>query len=80
MQQRVIQIGNSTGIVIPKKLRLEAGLKMGSKVLVELGLDKQSLVISKSDQSNTSLTPNFLRKLEKINKRYGLALTKLAKL
>lgn len=35
MEQVVVQIGNSAGVVIPKELRRQVGLRLGSKVRVE---------------------------------------------
>lgn len=35
MQQKIIQIGNSAGIVIPQHFREEIGLKVGDNVVVE---------------------------------------------
>jgi antitoxin component of MazEF toxin-antitoxin module len=80
MRQTVIQIGNSAGVVIPANLRRKFRLKKGSRVNVDMGLDNQSLVITKAGKSKDAIdiTPEFMKVLERVNKRYGPALKKLA--
>lgn len=80
MKQRVIQIGNSVGITIPKKILKEAGLKNGSSVYVEKDPNGKTIYITQKEKVfNSSITPDFLGILEKVNKRYDPALRKLAK-
>jgi len=82
MQQNLIQIGNSVGIIIPSSVRNQMKLKKGTRVYLDMATDKSSIVISKSNSQKTasSVTPNFIRILDGINHRYGPALSKLAKL
>lgn len=35
MEQTVVRIGNSVGIIIPQQIRKSTGIKVGDKVLVE---------------------------------------------
>lgn len=81
MTQVITQIGNSEGVTIPKKIREKSGLKRGVKVEVGLTHDNK-VVISKAGtrKSVTSITPEFLGILKGVNKRYGPALKKMAKL
>lgn len=81
MAQTIIQIGNSEGLTLPKEVREVVGIKKGSKVDVEVTSDKR-VVISKagSKKSSKSITPEFIETLSGINKRYGPALKKLARL
>ena len=80
MKQRVIQIGNSTGVTIPKKILKETGLKNGSFVYVEKDPNGKTIYITQKERIfNSSITPDFLGVLEKVNKRYGPALRRLAK-
>jgi hypothetical protein len=57
-------------------------LKKGSKVILELAGDGKTLIINKlgRGRKTSSVTPEFIRVLERVNKRYGAALVKLAKL
>jgi putative addiction module antidote len=80
MKQKIIKIGNSVGIIIPYEIREEVGLKLGDSVSVEHTLGEQSLTVSKKGktQNFSSITPNFMRIVEKVNKQYGPALRELA--
>lgn len=81
MEQNVIQIGNSIGVLIPSELKEKLGFKKGTKVRLEIATDQKSLVISKAGIGTrpSSLTPEFLRVVERVNKRYKSALQELAK-
>lgn len=80
MTQKIIQIGNSTGIIIPKKVLDQLGLKPGNEVTIDQNLSDKSLTIMKKGRKikQTSITPEFLTLLEKVNKNYSLALKELA--
>lgn len=80
--QTVFKAGNSNVVTIPKSLSRQLGLKKGSRVVVELGADRKTLVITKTGYTHkvSSVTPNFVNTLDGVNKRYGPALAKLAKL
>jgi AbrB family looped-hinge helix DNA binding protein len=82
MTQTVIQVGNSQAVVIPNEIRTKVGLKKGSKIDVELAADGKTVLLSKAGTKKTSssITPEFIKILEGVNKRYGPALRKLAKL
>jgi len=81
MTQVITQIGNSEGVAIPREIREKSGLKKGVKVNIELTHDKR-VVISKVGKTRqaTSITPEFLEIVKGINKRYGPALKKMAKI
>lgn len=80
MTQKIIQIGNSTGIIIPKALLDSLGLQPGSEVTVETDAETNALIIqnSKSIKKTSSVTAHFLSVLEKVNKEYSNALRELA--
>lgn len=79
--QTVFKAGNSNVVAIPSDISREMGIKPGQKVLVEVGFDKNTLWITKSGSKikKTSITPGFLMVLDGINKRYGRALSELAR-
>lgn len=81
MTQTIIRIGNSEGVILPKGVRKAMGVKKGSRVDVEVTHDKK-VIISKTGSKNSSslITPEFIEILAGINRRYGPALKKLAKL
>ncbi len=80
MTQKIIQIGNSTGIIIPKSILNQLGLKAGSDVRVEMDMDTKSLIIrhTKAASNSTSINAHFLKILDKVNAEYSKALGELA--
>lgn len=80
MDQKVIQIGNSTGVIIPKTLLDETGLKPGSQVTIEKDPQDGSLVIREKGKARKkiTITPEFLDIIDRVNKQYGSALKELA--
>ena len=78
MQQKVIQIGNSIGVIIPQSLAKNS-LKVGDIVMVEKDQASGMYIISKNGKSKTSsITPHFLSVVERVNKQYGQALKEIA--
>ena len=80
MQQKIIQIGNSTGVIIPKTLLDEIGLQTGQEVEIEQDKYNNSLIIVKkgAKAQTSSISTHFLKILDKVNKQYGVALKELA--
>lgn len=80
MTQKIIQIGNSTGVIIPKSLLIEIGLTQGSQVIIEKDpLTKSLSIRKKGEKSNrSSLSPRFLQLLDEVNTEYGSVLQELA--
>ena len=65
MAQKIIKIGSSAGIIIPKKLLDEHDLKPGDKVYVRIDKDKKVIVQHESE-------------LKRFMELYGPALKRLA--
>lgn len=80
MEQKLVKIGNSIGVIIPQGLLKQIGLKQGSKVLIQSNPDEQTIVINTSDRPKKkhSVSPRFLEALDRVNRRYGEALKVLA--
>ncbi len=78
MTQKIIKVGNSLGIVIPKDLALQVGIKAGNEVFVEKDPNGMSIVVNKNKVFDSSITPDFLKIVGNINKKYGPALSELA--
>lgn len=82
MQQTIVRIGNSIGVVIPQPLRSKIGFKLGDKVEVDEGSYHDEVVIRKNGRravSRSTVTPEFISWLAGFNKRYSQALRELAK-
>ncbi|OGM75121.1 hypothetical protein A2382_03245 [Candidatus Woesebacteria bacterium RIFOXYB1_FULL_38_16] len=75
MEQAIIQIGNSVGVIIPSKFRKQIGFKKGSKVYINIDT-QNNIIISKEKKDVTD--SGIFNILEGVNKRYGKALRELA--
>ena len=80
MTQKIIQIGNSTGIIIPKSLLENLGLQVGNEVSVETDTKTNSLILrnTKNTKPVPEISSHFLTILDKVNREYGEALRELA--
>lgn len=81
MIQKLIQVGNSYAITIPKDFVTAVGLQPGQQVHVET--DKETETVRMRTYAATkktdNLSPDFLNWLEGFNKKYKYVLTELAK-
>lgn len=80
MVQRLIQIGNSAGIIIPKSLLEFLDVNTGNEVDIDTDKTTKSLIIqnNKSVIKPSVIGPHFLKILDKVNQEYGSALRELA--
>ncbi|MEK7536127.1 MAG: AbrB/MazE/SpoVT family DNA-binding domain-containing protein [Patescibacteria group bacterium] len=71
MIQKVLRVGTSAAVTIPKESLLELGLKIGDRVKVSVDADDVSVVIrpalemSKNLQKTASITSEFINKYRK---------------
>lgn len=81
MLQKVIRVGNSYAVTIPRGFVEEIKLRPGQRVRVEEDLDSETLMITPVDARapKGNLTPEFLNWLKKFNAKYKDALSLLAK-
>lgn len=81
MLQKIIQVGNSYAVTIPRGFANEVKLKAGQKVRVEEDVELETLTIQplRASVKKESLTPEFLTWLKKFNAKYKDALAELAK-
>lgn len=78
MIQKIIQIGNSIGVIIPKVLSGNH-LKSGEAVNVEKDPASETYIISKNKKTGiSSVTPHFFAVLDRVNNQYGKALREIA--
>ena len=79
MKQKIIKIGNSAGIILPKEIRKELGLKLGDSVAIEYNAQEGVAQIGSKNKTSPSIQPEFYDWLQKFNAKYKTALTELAK-
>lgn len=77
MQQKVIQIGNSIGVIIPQSLANNS-LEPGDIVHIEKDPLNDTYVINKKNTGSATVTPEFFAWLNKFNKKYKNALKDLS--
>lgn len=81
MLQKIIQVGNSYAVTIPKSFTNETKWKAGQEVFVDTDIETKTLTIQpkNANTQKNSLTPEFLSWLKAFNARYKNALAELAK-
>ena len=81
MKQKILKVGNSAAVTIPKKWLDELGLQPGDEVVVNtdrVGEKLEVYSVRGKVRSDSGITPEFLDIVKGINKRYGKVLKKLA--
>lgn len=80
MLQKIIKVGNSFAITIPKEFMKDKKWKAGESVYVDKSPDGSGIMVQKEQRSSQNvLTPAFKNWLDAFNKKYKPALTELAK-
>jgi len=81
MIQKIIQVGNSYAVTIPKSFADEIQWKVGQDVFVDADVDTKMLTIQHKNASikKSPLTPEFVMWLKNFNAKYKNVLTELAK-
>lgn len=81
MVQKIIKVGNSAAITIPKEFLAQSGLQVGDEMSIETDAKLQLILArSKKKASSPSLTPEFKQWLDKFIDDYRPVLQKLAKM
>ena len=71
MTQKLLQIGSSAGVTIPKKSLKDLGLKIGDEVVVEVDKAQKTVSIapakrpSREDEHVAELTMKFINRYKK---------------
>ncbi len=77
MEQTVINIGNSAGIIIPQKILNSAGIKLGDKVIVEEKSKKISIAPAKKTAGGVDT--KFMKMLDEFIEEHKDVLEALSK-
>lgn len=78
MEQKVVQIGNSAGVIIPKSLRQQAGLKVGVKVSIKKS-KSGVMVFPKKSMKLKGVDVKFMKMVDGFMERHKDVLRELAK-
>lgn len=67
IQQKIIEIGNSSGVIIPREVLKKLKIRTGKMITISINEEKE-----------TTITPKFAKLLERVNKHYASALRELS--
>ena len=80
MLQKIIQVGNSLALTIPKSFIDKTGFKAGDEIYVQQEPRTKSLLITSKDRSNQmKLSPDLFLWMSNIEEKYSKAIKDLAK-
>lgn len=78
MKQKIIKIGNSAGIILPKEAKRELGIKLGDNVLV--AVQNASMTITPiKEKTNDDVDPKFAKMVDEFINDHEDVLKELAK-
>ncbi|OGD86840.1 hypothetical protein A2164_01350 [Candidatus Curtissbacteria bacterium RBG_13_35_7] len=78
MLQKVIKVGNSAAVTLPKNVMEEAAIKTGDQVNVELNEATSAIIISSQAKPITNLSPDIAIWTKKFIENNKEALEELA--
>lgn len=79
MIQKIIRVGNSAAVTIPKDFMKKTGLAIGDEISMESdAIAKMMVVKPKSQEGKNQLTPEFFQWLDGISKKYENTIKELA--
>ncbi|MDA1316528.1 MAG: hypothetical protein O3B87_00710 [bacterium] len=80
MEQRIINIGNSQGIILSKKILEKIGLTTGNTIVIDVDENNKQVVLRDPDSKPpVTITPQLVKWLEGFNKKNYALLKELAK-
>ncbi|OGG01645.1 hypothetical protein A2W14_07145 [Candidatus Gottesmanbacteria bacterium RBG_16_37_8] len=81
MIQKIIKVGNSAALTLPKNFLIQSGLRVGEEMSVETNI-KAKMVLAKpvNQKPKMSLTPEFFDWLDRISQKYENTIKELAKI
>ena len=79
MIYKLVKIGNSVGVTIPKKLLNLLDLEQGEEVFIETDLKTKSIIIRSISEARNEVNPKAIKGLQHFTKRYSKAIKNLAK-
>lgn len=74
--QKIIKVGNSVAITLPKSFLEQNKIKVGDHVHLESALD--TIMISTKSKNLAGITPEFVKSVDNFISKYRRALVELA--
>lgn len=78
MEQKVIKVGNSLAVTLPRHFIKERRIKPGQMVFVEADADLDLMQIKTKNGKVLSLTPEFKQWLDQVSTKYEKTIKELA--
>lgn len=79
MTQKIVRVGNSAAVTIPKEFLVQAQLAVGDEIEVQSDVDFKSVIIrAKNAKMSSRITPEFKDWLDNFTKNNKDTLEKLA--
>lgn len=78
MEQTVIKVGNSLGIILPKYIVKELNLKLGQRLYLDVYQNEKTLTLRLNKNMAKGITPEFIKFLDEFIKKHHSSLSKLA--
>jgi len=75
---KLIKIGNSVGVTLPKKLLSLLNLQQGEEVFIETDLKNKAIIIKSLTTAKNEVNKDVVKGMEKFTKRYSKALHNLS--
>ncbi len=80
MTQKIIKVGNSYGVILPKEVLEQYNLSVGQEVEIDTNVLPHAFVVRSEKYKNTSqITPEFKNWLDNFSKEHTELLQELAK-
>ncbi len=78
MINKIVKIGNSTGVTLPKKLLSLLEIELGEDVFIESDLKNRTIIIKPIQVARGEVNPDVIKGMKGFTKKYSKALKKLA--
>lgn len=79
MEQKVIKVGNSLAVTLPRHFVKARHVKSGQKVFVEADADLDLVQVQTKSRTPLKLTPEFKEWLDSVSRRYASTIKELAR-
>lgn len=79
MEQKVIKVGNSLAVTLPRNFVKESKLRAGQRLLVDADPELGLVQVRTTRSDFPSLTPEFKQWLDKVSRKYAKVIKELAK-
>jgi len=77
--QKVIKVGNSLAVTLPRQFISEQNIQSGQKIFVDVDSDSNIVQIKTKDNASHNITPEFKQWLQEVRIKHSETIKELAK-